>query len=119
MGFVNAVSSKGPKMMFNAELAVKGDTIPARALVDTGATHCYVSEKFIKQTTLPIRQQHTWLSLANGSKAISLGKAVLPVDIQSYQGAVECFVIPMSDHFDLILVKTRVLSLCHSNVRSL
>ena len=103
MDYVNALSSKGPKMMFNAELAVTGDTIPARALVDTGATHCYVSEKFIRKTTLPIRQQHTWLSLANGSKAISLGKAVLPVDIQSYQGAVECFVIPMSNHFDLIL----------------
>ena len=29
--------------------------------------------------------------------------AVLPVDLQSYQGAVECLVIPMSDHFDLIL----------------
>ena len=73
--------------------------------MDTGATHCnsYVSENFIKKTTLPIRQQNTWLSLANGSKAISLGKAVLPVDIQSSQAAVECFVIPMSDHFDLIL----------------
>ena len=103
MGYVNALSSKGPKMMFNAELAVKGSHTPARAVVDTGATHCYVSENFIKKTTLPIRQQHTWLSLANGSKAISLGKGVLPVDIQSYQAAVECFVIPMSDHFDLIL----------------
>ena len=103
MGYVNALSSNGPKMMFNAELAVKGDTIPAKALVDTGATHCYVSEKYIRKTTLPIRQQQTWLSLADGSKAISLGKAVLPIDIQSYQGAVECFVIPMSDHFDLIL----------------
>ena len=89
--------------MFNAELAVSGDHVPARELVDTGATHCYVSEKFIQKTTLPLRQQHTWLSLANGTKAVSSGMAVLPVDIQSYQGAVECFVIPMSDHFDLIL----------------
>ena len=80
----------------------KGNTIPARALVDIGATHCYVSQNFIKKTTLPICQ-HTWLSLANGSKASSLGKAVLPIDIQSCQGAVECWVIPMSDHFDLIL----------------
>ena len=62
MGYVNALSSNGPKMMFEAELAVKGDTIPAIALMDTGATHCYVSEKYIKKTTLPICQQHTWLS---------------------------------------------------------
>ena len=103
MGYVVALSSNGPKVMFKAELAVKGDTIAAKALVDTSATHCYVSEEYIKKTTLPIRQQHTWLSLADASKAISFGKAVLPVDNQSYQGAVECFVIPMCDHFDLIL----------------
>ena len=97
MGYVNALRSKGLKMMFklNAELAVKGNHIPAKALVDTGATHCYVSENFIKKTTLPIRQQHTWLTLANGAEAISLGKAVFAVDIQSYQAAVECFVIPI------------------------
>ena len=68
MGYVNALSSGGPKMMFDAELAVKGDTIPAKTLVDTGATHCYVFEKYIRKTTLPIRQQNTWLSLADGSE---------------------------------------------------
>ena len=108
MGHVCALSSKGPKMMFNAELAVSGGHLPARALVDTGATHCYVSEAFLAKTKLQVREQDTWLSLANGMKAISKGKAVLPVDIQSYQGAVECFTIPMSDHFDLIPVKIGV-----------
>ena len=34
MGYVNALGSNDPKMMFNAELAVKGDTIPAKTLVD-------------------------------------------------------------------------------------
>ncbi|KAL3146479.1 hypothetical protein ABBQ32_000736 [Trebouxia sp. C0010 RCD-2024] len=73
--------SKGPKMMFNAELAVSGGHVPARALVDTGATHCYVSEAFLAKTNLQARKQDTWLSLANGMKAISKGKAVLPLDI--------------------------------------
>ena len=77
-GHVNALSRKGPKLMFNAELAVSGDHMAARALVPTGATHCYVSQKFIQKTTLPICQQHTWLSLANGTKAVSSGMAVLP-----------------------------------------
>ena len=52
----------------------------------------------------------TMESCAPESQAVSLGKAerrrrisLLPVDRQSYQGAVECFVIPMSNHFDLIL----------------
>lgn len=56
--------------------------VPARALVDTGATHCYVSEAFLAKTNVQVREQDTWLSLANGMKAISKGKAVLPLDIQ-------------------------------------
>ena len=83
LGYVNALRSKAPKMTLNAELAVKGECNPARAPVNTGAMHCYVSEKFIRKTALPMRQQHTWLSLASGSNVISLGKAVLPVDIHT------------------------------------
>ena len=56
MGHVNAISRKGLKMMFNAELAVTEGPMPARALVDTGASHCYVSETFLS-TSLPIREQ--------------------------------------------------------------
>ena len=103
MGHINGLSRSGPKMMFNVELAVNGDHMPARALVDTGATHCYISESYLAKTTLPIRAQHNWLSLANGTKTISKGKVVIPLDIQSYQGAVECFVLPMSQQFDIIL----------------
>ena len=33
------------KMMFNAELAVNGKQVPAQALVDTDASHCYISEQ--------------------------------------------------------------------------
>ncbi len=50
MGHIIALSRNAPKMMFNAELAEKGAQILqgllaiilARALVDTGATHCYI-----------------------------------------------------------------------------
>ena len=36
-------------------------------------------------------------------KAIPKGKVVIPLDTQSYQGAVECFILPMSLQFDIIL----------------
>ena len=102
-GHINALSCSGPKMMFNAELAVNDANLAARALVDIGATHCYISEEYLAKTNLPAREQDNWLSLANGSKAVSKGKVVIPLDIQSYQGAVECFILPMSEHFDVIL----------------
>ena len=90
--------------MCNAEVAVNGNVLPARALVETGATHCYISEQYLATTLLPVCEQTKWLSLANGSKAISKGKVVIPLDIQSYQG-VECFILPMSQQFDIILGK--------------
>ena len=43
-GQINALSCSGPKMMFNAALAVNDANLPARELVDTGATHYYISE---------------------------------------------------------------------------
>ncbi len=91
------------KMMFNVELAVRQERMPARALVDTGATHCYISEDFFRKTNLPLRDQQTWLTLANGAKAVSKGKSVIPIDIQAYQGAVESYILPMSEQFDIIL----------------
>ena len=105
-GHINALSRNAPKMMFNAELAVKGTQLPARALVDTRATHCYISEQFAKQLDLPLRHKPTWLTLANGKKAISQGTVIIPLDVQTYQGAVECFILPMSDAFDVILGET-------------
>ena len=34
---------------------------------------------------------------------MSNSKCVLPLDIQTYQSAVECYTLPMSDQFDMIL----------------
>ena len=52
-----------------------------------------------------------WLSLANGSKAVSPCKVVLPIDIHSCQGAVRCFVIPCLITLVLFLEKTGVKQL--------
>ncbi len=52
---------------------------------------------------MAIRDQSSWLSLAYGSQAVSKNVCVLPLDIQTYQSAIECCTLPMSDHFDMIL----------------
>ncbi|DBA82573.1 TPA: hypothetical protein ACH3X2_000784 [Trebouxia sp. C0005] len=59
-GMANALSSSGPKMMFNVELAVSlSEHFQARALVDTGATHSYISQKYLASTKLPMQASNT------------------------------------------------------------
>lgn len=77
------------ELSIHYKIAMKGNVLPARALVETGATYFYISEQYLATTSLPVCEQTKWLSLANGSKANSRGKVVIPLDIQSYQGAVE------------------------------
>lgn len=84
--------------------AVKGVKSPLRVLVDTGANASYVSQSYVD--TLPrvtLCKNSLWLQLANGSNNVSEGTCVLPLHIQSYSGTVECFVLPLSFHFDSIL----------------
>ena len=54
-GMANALSSSGPKLMFNAELAVSfSKPFQARALVDMGALHSYISQSYLATTKLPV-----------------------------------------------------------------
>ena len=103
-GTLNVLSPKGLTMMFHGFLAVKGVESPLRVLVDTGANASYVSQSYIDTLLeVEVRKNPHWLQLANGSNTVSEGKCVLPLDIQSYSGTVDCFVLPLSSHFDLIL----------------
>ena len=93
-------------MVFHALIAMK-DGVPIRALVDTGASHSYINQAFLdnqlSQHKIAYREQSNWLTLANGSQVVSNSTCVLPLDIQTYQSAVECYTLPMSDQFDMIL----------------
>ena len=106
LGHVNAIRPNGLRMVFHALIAMK-DGVPIRALVDTGASHSYINQAFLdnqlSQHRIAYREQSNWLTLANGSQVVSNSHCVLPLDIQTYQSAVECYTLPMSDQFDMIL----------------
>ena len=78
-GMANALSSSGPKMMCNVELAVSlSEHFQARALLDMGATHSYISQSKLASTKLPMQASNTWLSLANNLKPSHQGKQSFP-----------------------------------------
>lgn len=93
-------------MLFHGLIAVN-DGRPIRVLVDTGANHCYISQQYfemhLSNSPIGVRDEPNWLTLANGSSTVSKGRCIVPLNIQSYQIAIECYTLPMSDQFDLIL----------------
>ena len=102
-GSLNVLSPNGLTMMFHGMIAVNHGKIPVRTLADTGASHCYISQSFVEKAGIPVRPLSNWLKLANGSNAVSNGTCTLSLDIQSYCGPIECFVLPLSEQFDLII----------------
>lgn len=72
-------------------------------LADTSASHEYISESFVTRHGLEVIKMPVSLKLANNGKAIASGVCKVPLNIQSYIGIVECYVLPMHTDFDLIL----------------
>ena len=71
--------------------------------MDTGASHCFVSQAYVKQADIPVNPAQSWLKLADNTQAVSNGTCTLALDLHTYSGPIECFVLPLSDHIDLIL----------------
>ena len=55
---INALSDNGPIMMFLALLAASDDSLPAKVLADSGATHCLISEKLVQEANLEVQPVH-------------------------------------------------------------
>ncbi len=106
LGHVCALSPTGLTMLFHGLIAMN-DGRPITVLVDTSANHCYISQQCFDEhlgdSPIGIRAEPNWLTLANGSATVSKGACVVPLDIQSYQTAIECYTLPLSDQFDLVL----------------
>ncbi|DBA88003.1 TPA: hypothetical protein ACH3X1_004985 [Trebouxia sp. C0004] len=64
-GAINVLSPHGLTMLFHGIVSVKDGLLPVRTLVDTGASHCYVSQAYVKQADIPIRSCQNWLKLAD------------------------------------------------------
>ena len=72
--------------------------------MDSGATHCYVSEAFVRRHGFQkVEQVSTNLRLATGASAQTVGFCTFTVDIQSYTGTVGAFVVRLNTDFDMIL----------------
>lgn len=87
-------------MTFHGLIAVT-DAVPIRVLVDAGAKAYHLGEQFhqknLGKSDIAVRDRAIWLILANGSQTVSKDTCVLPLDIQTYQTAIECCFLPMSD----------------------
>ena len=102
-GAINVFSPHGLTVMFHGMVSVTEGLLPARTLVDTGASHCYVLQACVDQAGIPVRPSQNWLKLADNTQAVSNGTCTLALDLETYSGPIECFVLPLSDQFDLIL----------------
>ena len=76
---------------------------PLHLLVDTWAHYSDVSENFLKGTGVASSKAPAFLSLANGSKAISAACCTLDLSIQSLTTQVKCHTSPTFDAFDVTL----------------
>ena len=102
---MNALSKGGLTMLFSTRVAeaLQPAQQEAKALADSGATHCYVAESFVKAHGFEMVPLSASLRLATGSSAKTVGLCTLNVNIQSYTGSVQAFLVRMNTEFDLIL----------------
>ena len=78
--------------------------INGHILVNTVASHCYLSSSYVKYIGLHVKYNNDKVILTNELDVEMEGTVNVHVKIQQYQYQVSCLVIKLSDGFDLILV---------------
>ena len=81
----------------------KVSRIDGHILVDTAASHCYLSSSFVKRIGLHGKENNGKVVLGNGLEVEMEGTVNVHVKIQQYQSQVSCLIIKLNDGFDLIL----------------
>ncbi len=66
-GAINVLSPHGLTMMFHGMVSVTEGLLPVRTLVDTGASHCYVSQSYVEQAGISVRPSRHRLKLADNT----------------------------------------------------
>ena len=85
--------------MFDSRLA----GVSARTMFDTGATHNFIDEAFVKQHQLHLEPALLKVHLANGTVMDSAGVVKVKLKIQSYYTTITCRVMPLVEGVDLVL----------------
>ena len=80
----------------------KVSRIGGHILVDTIASHCYLSSSYIKRIGLHVKENNDKVVLGIGLEVDMEGTVTVHVKIQQYQSEVSCLIIKLSDAFDLI-----------------
>ena len=78
--------------------------INGHIVVNTVASHCYLSSSYVKYIGLHVKDNNDKVILTNELDVEMEGTVNVHVKIQQYQYQVSCLVIKLSDGFDLILV---------------
>lgn len=88
---VCAVQSGQPSMQF----ACTANSMPARCLMDTGATRNFVHQHLVSQLKIPMLPTTiTSATLADGSESEIQGRVRLHIKVGTFTGAVDAFVLP-------------------------
>ena len=75
----------------------------ASVLMDSAASHCFVSYVFTNTFGLRVKNGSNTLVLGNGDEVPTDGHIKVHVKIQQYQSQITCLVAKLSDGVDLIL----------------
>ena len=96
---LNSILTNDLTMQFLGKIfGIDGDI-----LVDTAASHCYLSSSYAKRIGLHVKENNDEVVLGNGLEVDMEGTVNKHVKIQQYQSQVYCLVIKLSHGFDLIL----------------
>jgi hypothetical protein len=81
----------------------------AHVLMDSAASHCFVSHVFANTFGLKVEKNSNKLILGNGDEVPTDGYIKIHVKIQKYQSQSTCLVAKLIDDFDLILGNDRLV----------
>ena len=78
-----------------------------RALIDSGATRCFISPAGVTRCGLSVESHHTFLELGDGKKVLSRGRAVdVPVVTSGYTVKTNLTVSRLLHGVDVVLGMT-------------
>jgi hypothetical protein len=99
---LNYAATSGCSMQFSARVA----GAPAAILFDSGASHSYISEAFVRRIGLRMHDAADDLehvTLADGTTAPIQGVCSAHISLQHFRASAELLVVSLDDAYDLIL----------------
>ena len=103
---LRAASASGAVHPINAQtitLMCSIAGVPARATLDTGASHCFIRAQFASEHGLEVQPGHCSVALADGSTLRTHGKCYVRLQLGAKTAVVHCHVVDLATQYDLLL----------------